>query len=222
MQKTVSSISSIIETSVLGLMGLLIGFSFYAAGTRFDARRSLMGQEANAIGTAYLRIDLLPRESQPPLREDFREYIRSRLATFHKIPDMNAVNEEIARSSDLQRNIWQRAVEATKGSGPAVQVLVLSSLNEMIDITTVQTVAAMTHTPFAVFIMLALTVVVSSGLMGYASATSGVRDWVYLMTFAIVLGTALYLILDYEYPRIALVRVDSVDKVLIDTLEKMK
>src|SRR5436305_7535415 len=67
-----------IEAAVLGLMGLLISFVFYGAGNRFDIRRSLVAQEANAIGTAYLRLDLLPPATQPRLREDFRTYVRSR------------------------------------------------------------------------------------------------------------------------------------------------
>src|SRR4051794_26727449 len=61
-----------LEASVFGLMGLLIAFTFYGAATRFDARRILIVHEANAIGTAYLRLDLLPAEAQPKLRDSFR------------------------------------------------------------------------------------------------------------------------------------------------------
>ena len=67
-----------IDGAVFGLMGLLIAFTFSGAATRFDARRQLVGQEANDIGTAYLRIDLLPQAAQPALREDFRNYTEAR------------------------------------------------------------------------------------------------------------------------------------------------
>src|SRR5512138_761788 len=63
-----------VDGAVLGLMGLLLAFTFSGAGTRFDARRKLVAEEANHIGTAYLRLDLLPPERQPKLREDFRRY----------------------------------------------------------------------------------------------------------------------------------------------------
>ena len=62
-------------------MGLLIAFTFSGAATRFDGRRQLIGEEANAIGTAYLRMDLLPQAAQPALREDFRNYVDARLST---------------------------------------------------------------------------------------------------------------------------------------------
>ncbi len=215
------NVSSTIQASILGLMGLLIGFTFYSAGARFDARRNITGQEANAIGTAYLRIDLLPEDAQPQLRDDFRKYVQSRIAVFQKVPDMKAVNEELEQSSRLQKKIWQDSVPAVKNSSPATQTLVLSALNQMIDITTTQSVAAMTHLPFAVFGMLGLTVAASSALIGYLAAASAVRDWLSIIAFALVLGSVVYVILDYEYPRIGLIRVDPVDRVLNENLEKM-
>jgi hypothetical protein len=213
---------STIEGSMLALLGLLIAFTFSGAGARFDARRALIGQEANTIGTAYLRIDLVPSAAQTQLREDFRKYTRSRIEAFRKIPDVKAVDKELAQAEDLQRRIWMQAVEATRQSGPAVQSLVLSSLNEMIDITTIRTVAARSHPPLAVFVMLALTLCASSALMGYSSAMADVRQWVYTITYALVLSAAVYVILDYEFPRIGFIHVGSMDQVLVDTLAKMQ
>src|SRR5262249_55448700 len=157
--------------------------TIYGAGTRYDNRRNLTGQESNAIGTAYLRLDLLPPETQPELRENFRKYLRSRLAVYHAIPDIQAVNAALERSSALQEVIWRKVVAALKGVGPAEKSLVLTSLNEMIDITTVRTVAEMTHTPTPVFAMLILTVFASSSLAGYTMSASETRDWVSVIAF---------------------------------------
>lgn len=211
-----------VEASVFGLMALLIGFTFYGAGSRFDNRRSLIVQETNAIGTAYLRIDLLPPEAQPEIRKDFREYVHSRLAVNEKIRNVQAINAALAYSSALQGEVWKKSVEAAKSVGPAEKSLVLSSLNAMIDITTDSTVALMTHPPAGVFVMLGLTVITSSALAGYMMTASSERDWISTITFAVVLGTAVYVILDYEYPRIGLIRIDPVDQVLAETLARMK
>jgi CDP-diglyceride synthetase len=218
----VQTVHPTIEASIFGLMGLLVSFTFYGAGSRFDTRRNLIAQEANAIGTAYLRLDLLPPEDQPELREDFRIYLRSRLDVYEKIPDSKAVIAALDRSSTLQRRIWAKAVEAAKESGPAEKSLVLAALNEMIDITTVRAVALITHPPPAVFGMLALTVIASSALAGYTMSASAVRDWVSTIALALILGIALYMILDYEYPRVGLIRIDPVDQVLVETLKEMK
>jgi hypothetical protein len=210
-----------LEGSVFGLMGLLIAFTFYGAGSRFDIRRNLIAQEANAIGTAYLRLDVLPPETQPKLREDFRNYVRSRLDVYRQIPDTKAVNAALDRSSALQRNVWKEAVEALKGSGTAEKALVLGSLNEMIDITTTRTVALTTHVPGVVLGMLALTVVASSALAGYTMSAYETRDWACIIAYALVVGAVVYAILDYEYPRAGFVRIDPVDQVLARTLEQM-
>jgi hypothetical protein len=214
-------VSAAIEGSILGLMGLLIAFTFYGAGARFDMRRALIIREANAIGTSYLRLDLLPTEMQPQLREDFKRYVRSRLEVYEKIPNVEAVNAAIDRSSVLQRKLWNDSVEAVKGSGPAEKSLVLSTLNEVIDITTDRTAALSTHPPSAVYAMLGLTIVASSALAGYTMAASGARDWLSICAFTLVLGAVMYVIWDYEFPRTGLMRIDPVDQLLIRTLENM-
>ena len=77
-----------LETAVFALLGLLIAFTFSGALTRFDVRRAQVVDEANAIGTAYLRLDLLPASVQPPLREVFRAYVDARIDTYDKLPDL--------------------------------------------------------------------------------------------------------------------------------------
>jgi hypothetical protein len=213
---------STLDASIFGLMGLFIAFIFYGAGSRFEVRRSLVAEEANAIGTAYLRVDLLPAETQPQIRADFQTYVRSRLAVYQKIPDVDAARAALARSSEVQGKLWKRAVEAARASAPADRSLVLTSLNEMIDITTVRTLALTTHPPAAVFAMLFLTVLMSSILAGYSTSVSQSRDWVTIAAFALVIAAAVYVILDYEYPRMGVIRLDPVDGLLVETLEKMK
>lgn len=213
-----------IEGAVFGLMGLLIAFTFSGAATRFDGRRQLVGEEANAIGTAYLRIDLLPAAAQPALREDFRNYVDARLAVFELLRiDANRARQELALSGELQGKIWNEAVAACKDvPSPAVPTLVLSSLNEMIDITTTRTVAAETHPPKIIFYGLGLLVIATSLLAGYGMAGAKKRSWMHMMAYALITASTLYVILDMEYPRIGLIRVDAADHVLVDVRNSMK
>ena len=134
----------------------------------------------------------------------------------------SAMQAELARSSALQSSIWKNAVSAVTDSGPATQALVLAAINEVIDITTAQNMAFITHPPLAVFVMLVGTILVSSALAGYRMAASGARDWVSTVVYAFVLSVAIYVIFDYEYPRVGLIRVDAVDQALFDTLDRMK
>jgi hypothetical protein len=215
-------VSSTIEASIFSVMGLLIGFSFYGAGARFDNRRSIVGLEANAMSTAYLRLDLLPQATQPPIRDLFRKYVRCRIDVLNSVSDPEKLREGLVQVLVLQRSIWDQAVAAAKESGPAVQTLVLSSLNEMIDITTTSAVAAMTHPPFAVFLMLLISIVASAAVIGYSASARQYRDWISIAAFALILSAAVYVTIDYEYPRLGLIRVDPVDRVLTETLNEMK
>jgi len=94
-----------LETAVFALLGLLIAFTFSGALTRFDVRRTQAVDEANAIGAAYYRIDLLPASAQPRLREAFRNYADARIATYRKLPDIEAAWRALARSQELQAEI---------------------------------------------------------------------------------------------------------------------
>ena len=103
---------STIEGSIFGLLGLLVAFTFSGAASRFDARRQRIIAEANNIGTAYLRLDLLAAEARTELQGLFRQYTDSRIETYRKVPDMAAVKGEIAKSQELQNAMWNRSVAA--------------------------------------------------------------------------------------------------------------
>ena len=219
--------SGTVEAAVFGLMGLLIAFTFYGAETRFETRRSLIVDEANAIATAYLRLDLLPENAQPELRENFREYVKSRLAIYQKIPDWEAMEKlksELTHSTSLQRQIWKHAVAASKlASSPSVQTLVVPSIDRMIDIATIQTVALQRHPPAAVWGMLALTLLVSCLLAGYSMSGSRSRNWVHIAAFCLLFSAVIYVNVDFEYPRMrGFIRIDEMDRLLVQTLEDMK
>jgi hypothetical protein len=213
-----------IDGAVFGLMGLLVAFTFSGAVGRFDTRRQLIGQEANAIGTAYLRIDLLPTTVQPMLRDDFRNYVDARLGYFKNLPsDDKAAKASLDQSTALQGKIWSEAVAACeKVKSAATPALVLSSINDMIDITTTRAIALDTHPPIVVFWGLAVLVLASALLAGYGMAEAKTRGLLHMLIYSAILAIAVYVILDMEYPRVGLIRIDGADRVLVDLRNSMK
>jgi hypothetical protein len=212
-----------VEGAVFGLMGLLLAFTFGSAAVRFETRRSLIVEEANDIGTAYLRLDLLPPEAQPKLRDAFRRYVDSRLALHRSLPDFEAAKAELARMADLQKEIWEGSVVACRESGSqASTLLLLPALNAMIDITTTRTVALQTHQPAVIFVMLALVMLACSLLAGFGMSVGTSRSWLHVVCFAAVLTIAFYVILDLEYPRVGVIRIDWMDRVLEDLRRSMR
>ena len=216
--------TSAVDGAVFALLGLLIAFTFSGAASRFDARRVLIVEEANAIGTAYLRLDLLPASAQPALRDLFRRYVDSRLAAYRKLPDLDAAMAELARSTQLQGEIWTQAVAAGRleGAPPAATMLLLPALNQMIDITTTRTMAGQMHPPTIIFVMLYGLALASALLAGYGMTGGRSRDWLHMLAFAVVLALAVYVIIDIEYPRLGLIRVDAFDQVLVEVRASMK
>ena len=203
-----------VESATFGLLGLLIAFTFSGAATRFDARRHLVTEEANLIGTAWLRVDLLPEAEQPALRGLFREYLDSRLSTYDKLPDLAAASVEFERSKMLQDKIWKDTVEATRHNGTLSSNLILSGINSMIDITTTRAMATRLHPPGVVYGMLAAAALMAALLAGYNSAGGKTRALLHAIGLAAVVTIALYVIIDLEHPRFGLVRVDGFDDVL--------
>jgi hypothetical protein len=214
--------SGAVEGAVFGLLGLLIAFAFSGAASRFDARRELVVQEANAIGTAYLRLDLLPEGPREALRAKFREYVDSRIDTYRRVPDMQAVAAGLARSAALQAEIWNGAVASLAGQPPFIAGLLLPALNEMIDITTTRTVAGRTHPPLPIFLTLAALLLVNSVLVGYGMAERTRRSTLHAIGFAVVMAATMMMILDLEFPRIGWIRVDAYDQVLVDVRNGMQ
>jgi hypothetical protein len=199
----------------------LLAFTFSGAAARFDARRQLIVEEANAIGTAYLRLDVLPESARFALRGKFRRYVDTRLAVYRKLPDIAAAREEIAQANQLQTEMWNDAVAACRIERSAA-MLVLSALNAVIDIATTRTMATQMHPPMIIFGMLAGLALASALLAGYGMAAGQSRSWLHMVGFAAMMALAVYVTLDIEFPRFGLIRVDAFDQVLVDLRESMK
>ncbi len=218
-----SSGLGVIDGAVFGLMALLLGFSFSGAVSRFDARRELIVQETDAIDTAWLRVDLLPEAAQPQIRNDFRAYLDARLGFYKNLGlDRAKALDELALSEKLQTKIWTESIAATKqASSPAVLTLVVGSLNEMFDITTARTVALQTHPPLPMYITLVLLAIASSLIAGFGMGDTDKRPWLHTLVFAASLALTVYTIIDLEFPRLGLIRIDRYDQALVNVRNSM-
>jgi hypothetical protein len=212
--------TGVIDAAVFALLGLLLAFQFAGAAGRLDRRRDVAVQEANAIGTAYLRLDLLNPERQLELRDLFRQYTEARLRTWEVLPDLAAAEAENAASQKLQAAIWSRSVAACRGEATP-SLLLLPALNEMIDVTTTREIGARTHVPGVVIALLFAVALMSALLAGVAMAGRGKRNLLHMSIFAAVTAILVYTILDLEYPRLGFIRVGAADQALRDVRTMM-
>jgi len=184
----------------------------------------LIAEEANTIETAYLRLDLLPRQARLELQELFRRYVDSRLETYRKLPNMNAAEAEMARTKKLQEEIWTEAVAATRLPDSHLDAgkVLLPALNSMIDITTIRKMALQTHPPNIIYGLLFVLALICSLLAGYRMASGHHRSWLHILSFATITVIIVYVIIDIEYPRVGLIRLQAFDQLLVDVREGMK
>ncbi len=211
-----------VEAATFGLMGLMIAFTFSGAAARYELRRSLVVEEANAIGTAYLRLDLLPAALQPALREKFHRYVETRIAVYRVLPDVVESDAQAAIAVTLQHEIWTGTLAALNEAPPHATIVVIPALNQMIDIPTTRAIAMRTHTPTLVFAVLLIIGLVCSLLGGFVLAHPTTRSVsLHVSTFLVVVTLTIYLIFDLDYPRFGLIQLDFADQALIDLLAGM-
>lgn len=211
-----------VEGAIFGLLGLILAFSFSGGLSRFDMRRQLVVKEANDIGTAWLRIDLLPPETQGPMRDLFRRYLEARLEVYRRVPDMDAVRVAMARSSGAQKEIWAMALPSAGQAGPGLpQMLLLPALNAMFDTATSQHEMARMHPPRIVFVLLGALVLACSLFAGYDMGGRPRLNLLHSVAFALVLSVTVYVIIDIEYPRIGFIRMTDSDALLMQLRESM-
>ena len=213
---------SAVEGAVFALLGLLVAFTFSGAATRFDQRRSWIIEEANDMGTAYLRVDLLPPELQPPVRQKFREYVDARIATYEALPDMEKAKEHLNRANEIQGELWSLAIPAAQAAGVQAPVLLVPALNAMFDISNVRTWATQMHPPEVVFVLLASLALGCALIAGHGMAAAPERNWLHMIAFALVLASAVFVITDLEFPRMGVFRVDAFDQAIVDVRRGMK
>ncbi len=206
---------AVLEGGVFGLMGLLIALTFSASATRLENRRQVLVDETNAIGTAWLRIALLPVPTQDAMRQQFRRYVDTRLAFFHNTTDLEASRRTLARTNALQGEIWSQGVIASgQTSNVAAATLFLPALNAMIDITTTGTMLAKTHIPLLIRALLVISPLLCAFLAGIESSPRARGVWIPSILFAIMLSLTVYGVLDLDYPRVGLIRVDAFDQAM--------
>ncbi len=213
-----------IEGAVFALFGLLMAFTFSGAASRFNEKRMLIAEEANTIETAYLRVHLVPREVQPQIQELFRQYVDSRLKVYRRLPDMKAAGLEMSMSKELQEKIWDKAVEDTRlpDSHPDAGKLLLPAVNNMIDITTTRTMALQSHPPRIIYALLFGLGLLCALLAGYRMSSSRRRSWLHIIGFTVITVFIVYVMLDVEYPRYGLIRLEAADQLLVDARTNMK
>jgi hypothetical protein len=190
-----------LEGAMLGLLALILGFTFSMALARFEARREALLTEANAIGTAALRARLLPAPQSEESLKLFHEYARLRLDLFKQTGTAPALDAVIARSNRIQEELWQRAkTVAAKDNAMVPAGIFIEALNVTFDSQAARLAAFRNRVPAVVYVALYGIACAVTGFAGFASGVAK-RFWrppVYLT--AVLVAAVILLIEDVDQP----------------------
>jgi hypothetical protein len=201
--------SGTVRSAVLALLGLLLGFSFALAGTRHEARRELLVEEANSISTTTLRAQLLPEPHAANAAQLLREYVPLRIEAHREAQFSDQFVMTRKRSAELQDRMWAEAVAAAAERPSPITASFIASLNETIDLEAKRVAAKRNHVPGAVWLLLLSVAGCGLWLVSYQAGTSGRRSMLERFVFPILIAIVIAIITDIDTPRAGFVSLDE-------------
>jgi hypothetical protein len=197
-----------IESASLGLLALMIGFTFSMALSRYDSRKAAVLDESNAIGTAALRAQLLPEPQARASTDLLARYARVRLTLGTAGHDRAVRADAIGRSLELQNALWREAVAASATDAHSTPIgLYVQALNDMIDMHEKRLTALRNHVPETVVLLLYLIALTATGFTGYGAGLAGDGERGSKLVMAVLIATVLILVIDLDRPYRGLVTV---------------
>jgi len=204
-----------VEGSLLGLLALLLSFTFGMSASRFDERRSVIVQEANDIGTAILRCDLYTDIDRKELREDFKLYVDARVAYYNAGNSKQKNSDAIKESEKQSGRIWNKVMMLSQDKENTLRSQqMIPAVNSMIDIVTTGQAARYATVPDSILWLLFVLILTASLIVGYSNSNKKINH-VIVSGFALMTVLTVYLILDLDRPRRGIITTDaSVQKII--------
>ena len=211
-----------VEGSMLGVMALLLGFTFSIAISKFETRRQITVEEANEIGTAILRCDMYPDSVRNPLRADFKEYIETRIAYYDVGSDEEKIKQELEKAAEISGRIWKRvALQAQNPGNIAITTQMIPAVNDMIDIVTTRDASRISRVPRLVLWVLLGLVLISAFVLG-SDYNGKKRNRILIVSYALAMTITLNLIAELDRPREGLINLNAIEKKMTDLRELVK
>lgn len=208
-----------LEGALFGLMGLLLAFAFSGAANRYEQRRDLILAEANAISTAYLRLDLLPSATRQSLQAQFRSYTDTRLTFYQQLADPLESDRLWRQTTSQQTQLWSTLMAAVNQQRDPATASLIPAVNEMFDLATSRHASLTFHPPAVLYLLLFLVSLVCCLLAGFAMGAP--RSRLHSLSFAAVLSLTLFVISDLEHPRRGWIQLETYDTLLRDVRQSM-
>lgn len=217
------------EGAIFALIGLLMAFATSGALQRYDERRQMVVQEANAVSNAFDRLSLFEPETARDLQAKLKAYVQARIDLYLAPHDLSVrgmeswSSEHLDRILDARHKLWDAASAACSQSRyHPVCAQAVPALSNAFDVARLRLAVAERHPPHILYVMLFGLALGGALLAGFGMAAAPQRSLVHMLIFAGSLTITLYVITDIEFPRLGLIRIDGFDHFLDDALAQMR
>jgi hypothetical protein len=201
---------STLQGAMIGLLALLLAFSFAMAESRFDTRRQLVLAEANAIGTTYLRSKALAEPYQVKVAKLLQDYVANRLEYYAAGMEQKNLDEVNSQTDQLQTQLWSQAMDAANKDPHSIPAgLFISSLNEVIDLRTKRDIARQNHVPESVLLLLFLVAILTMGIVGFGCGIGNWRNLSVTVTMSLIITLVILVTMDLDRPLRGIIRVSD-------------
>jgi hypothetical protein len=204
----------LIRAAALTLLGLIIGFSFAMAVSRYDQRKNFEEAEANAIGTEYVRADLLPAESAAKVRELLSRYVDQRIGFY--LARYDQVDRINADTGKLQNELWSTVVRAVTPQQTAVEALAVAGMNDVLNSQGYTQAAWLNRIPVAAWSLMGLIAIACNLLFGYGAHRIAYVSFV----LSVIVSIAFLLIADIDSPRGGIIHVSPINLIALSQTMK--
>ena len=207
----IKTLTGAIQASILGLLALLLSFTFSMSMQRYDNRSQALISEANAIGTAILRVKLLPEQHRSTASHLFKKYVDLRIAIgkidLTRREERKTYNTKI---SEIQNDLWSLAVMAAQEDPlPVTSGAFITSLNEVIDSQGKRNALLQMHVPEIVLFLLFAVFIASGGILGYSSGLSGKRVVAPTIMVSFLIALIVFIIIDLDRPKRGIIQINQ-------------
>lgn len=207
-----------ISSSLLGLLALILGFTFAMAGSRYENRKNNLIDEANCIGTAVLRANIYPDSLKNEFKKDFKEYLKSRKAYYLLENDDEKLNASLKQSAVASEKLWNRATFYAKNKDYFIQSnMMVPALNDMFDSASKSNMVLNSRVPETIVYLLFSFSIIISFFIGYNSGLEKKINIKFVTGFCFLICVVIFITLDLDRPRRGLITLDSE----ISLLEKL-
>lgn len=205
-----------VEGSLLGLLALLLSFTFSMSASKNESRRNVIIEEANDIGTVILRCDLYQNQERQFLRSELYKYLELRIAYYQAGTDLGKIKAALSKSDQQSRNLWSKVTDLSRDPKNIVATQqMVPALNTMFDIVTTRDAGNNAHIPDSILWLLFLLTGIGAFLIGYSSNGNNI-NWIIVCGFALVMIMTIYLIIDLDRPRQGINNMDQTQERMIE------